>query len=222
MKENVLNRARSEGVSEWVSWGKTPLIPFACVSGWGRSRPCRWTQCPRCTPSPWWTDAGIGCCWGKWWRDAASGLRCSCSGCWKRSACGSSVRILQRAAFIRNWKKKIIPEEKGKRLFPLVYHYFQNLTVTLESLSDQPEQHLPAVIAEGRGPVRVHVERMWTNLEVFRLCRRWSRKPEERVERLWVSWYNLAWPGKDQRALRNQDGKLEQLPPLQSRQWKNR
>lgn len=41
------------------------------------------------------------------------------------------------------------------------------LTVTLEPLSDESKQHLPTVVAEGRGPVGVHVERMRPNLEIF-------------------------------------------------------
>lgn len=46
------------------------------------------------------------------------------------------------------------------------------LTVTLEPLSDQSEQHLSTVVAEGRGPVRVHVECVRPNLEIFkRGCR---------------------------------------------------
>lgn len=46
------------------------------------------------------------------------------------------------------------------------------LTVTLEPLSDQPKQHLSTVVTEGWGPVRVHVEGMRPNLEIFkRGCR---------------------------------------------------
>lgn len=52
---------------------------------------------------------------------------------------------------------------------------FGPLTVALEPLPDQAKEHLAAVVAEGRRPVRVHVERMRANLEVFRLCRRWER-----------------------------------------------
>lgn len=151
------------------------------MSGGDWSPPCRWRTCPRCTPSQWWTDAGIGCCWGKWWIGAVSGLRCSCLGYWMRSACGSSARILQRAAYVK-WIRKSSKEERKGKVLTLLLSFFDRLlgnyfllTVTLEPLSDQPKQHFPAVIAEGRGPVWVHVERMWTNLEVFRLCRRWNR-----------------------------------------------
>ena len=48
----------------------------------------------------------------------------------------------------------------------------KGLTVTFEPLSDQTEQHLSTVVAEGRGPVRVHVEGVGPNLEVFKCgCR---------------------------------------------------
>lgn len=47
-----------------------------------------------------------------------------------------------------------------------------SLTITFQSLSNQPKQHFSTVITESRGPVRVHIERVGPNLEIFkRSCR---------------------------------------------------
>lgn len=133
------------------------LVPFVCVSGWGCSPQCRWKSSPHCIPNRWWRDAGTGCCPGRWWTGAAYELHYSCSGCWMHSACGSSGRNLQGAACI------IIPARGRQDGF-----IFGSLTVTFEPLSDESKQHLSAVVAEGRSSVRVHVERMRTNLEIFK------------------------------------------------------
>lgn len=45
---------------------------------------------------------------------------------------------------------------------------FRSLTVTFEPLSDEPKQHLSTVVAEGRSSVRVHIERVRPNLEIFK------------------------------------------------------
>lgn len=76
------------------------------------------------------------------------------------SACGSSGRNLQGAACI------IIPARWISQ--SSCFTVFGSLTVTFEPLSDESKQHLSAVVAEGWSSVRVHVERMRTNLEIFK------------------------------------------------------
>lgn len=56
---------------------------------------------------------------------------------------------------------------------------FRSLTVTFEALSDEPKQHLPAVVAEGRSSVRVHVERVGPNLEIFKGGCSWKETRNE-------------------------------------------
>jgi len=51
----------------------------------------------------------------------------------------------------------------------------EGLTFTLEALPDQAPQHLPTVVAEGRGLVGVHVEGMRADLEVLYRGQSWSR-----------------------------------------------
>lgn len=61
---------------------------------------------------------------------------------------------------------------------------FRSLTVTFEPLSDQPKQHLSAVVAEGRSSVRVHIERVRPNLEIFKSgcgCKETQRESEVTV-----------------------------------------
>lgn len=164
-----------------------PPLPFVCVSGWGLCLLCRWRPSLHCTPTQWWRDARTGCCSGRWWTDVVCGLHCSYLECWMHNACGSLVHILQRAVWIKErtrgqqqsrrrehiwWVLEPISQEKlwntSKCLFLFTLHLPVFLTVTLEPLSDQSEQHLSTVIAEGWGPVWVHVECMGPNLEIFR------------------------------------------------------
>lgn len=49
------------------------------------------------------------------------------------------------------------------------------LTFTFESLSDEPPQHLPAVIAEGRRLVGVNVQSVRSDLEVLLCGESWNR-----------------------------------------------
>lgn len=56
---------------------------------------------------------------------------------------------------------------------------FRSLTVAFEALSDEPKQHLPAVVAEGRSAVRVHVERVRPNLEIFKGGCSWKETQKE-------------------------------------------
>lgn len=56
---------------------------------------------------------------------------------------------------------------------------FRSLTVTFEALSDKPKQHLPTVVAEGRSSVRVHVERVGPNLEIFKGGCSWKETQKE-------------------------------------------
>lgn len=115
------------------------------MSGGDWSPPCRWRTCPRCTPSQWWTDAGIGCCWGKWWTGAVSGLRCSCLGYWMRSACGSSTRILQRAAYVKGIRKSSKEERKGKALTLLLSFFCRFLTGSSVTIFSSPSHLSPCL-----------------------------------------------------------------------------
>lgn len=157
-------------------------VPFVCESGWGWCPLCRWRPSLHCTLTQWWRDAGTGCCSGRWWTDAFCELRCSCLGCWMHSACGSSAHILQGATLNQRtrehiwWVLHFICQRNlwstSKCLLVFTIYLPVFLTVTLEPLSDQPEQHLSAVITEGRGPVGVHIECMGPNLEIFKCgCR---------------------------------------------------
>lgn len=150
------------------------FVPFVCVSGWGCFPRCRWRSSPHCTQNQWWRDAGTGCYPGMWWIGAACELHCSCLGCWMHIACGNSVHILQGAACIT------IPGREGEDGLVKVrvafftdilcaqQDVFRSLTVTFEPLPDEPKQHLPTVVTEGRSSVRVHIERMRSNLEIFK------------------------------------------------------
>lgn len=173
--------------------GISPPVPFVCVSGWGWHPLRRWRPSLHCTLTQWWRDVGIVCCSGKWWTDAVYELHCSCLGCWMHSACGSLVHILQGAAWTKEpgsrrstagewmrwsifgWCYNSFHRNfwiTSKLLFLFTHHLPIFLTITLEPLSDQSEQHLSTVITEGWGPVRVHIECMGPNLEIFkRGCR---------------------------------------------------
>lgn len=78
-----------------------------------------------------------------------------------------------------------------------------SFTFTLQALPDQPPQHLPTVIAEGRGFVGVDVEGMRSDLEVLLFGKSWNTQTLRMLDMALPtrSWFKLPqWWQIDRRA----------------------